>query len=161
MVSFPPGGGGGERLQGATFACSGTAAAREMAERLVLLFGGRLLSLGDAPADRARYHAAAALAANGLVALLDLALEALGEQGDREGLAHLIRGVAENLAATSTRDALTGPVVRGDAEVVRAHLAALPDEARRVYRLLSRRMVELARERGVAVEEIAGLLAEE
>lgn len=149
LVSFPPGGGGAERLAGAWFTLAGDGAARAAGRRLVALLGGRELALERGPA----LHAAAALAANGLVALLDLALETLGPAANgsdaRAALAHLCAGVLANVAERGPGASLTGPVARGDAEVVRGHLGVLGPEARAVYLPLLRRMLALARARGL------------
>jgi predicted short-subunit dehydrogenase-like oxidoreductase (DUF2520 family) len=63
----------------------------------------------------------------------------------------LIRGAAANLEIGPAA-ALTGPVRRGDAETVAAHLKALPPEARKLYLLLAREALQLAREAGLSAE---------
>jgi predicted short-subunit dehydrogenase-like oxidoreductase (DUF2520 family) len=146
LVSFPAGAPPSD-LRGATFSLAGDPEARVAAGRLVRALGGQVLELPDDPAARAAYHASAALTAGGIVALLDLALETF--PGDASALAHLASGVLGNIAALGTGPSLTGPVMRGDAEVLRAHLELLPPDAREVYRLLARRMLTLAEARGL------------
>jgi predicted short-subunit dehydrogenase-like oxidoreductase (DUF2520 family) len=86
--------------------------------------------------DRARYHAAACIASNHLVALL--------AQVERvspvpvEALLPLVHATLDNVAAIGASGALTGPVARGDVDTVRAHLDALPPEERDTYRALAR-----------------------
>ena len=46
--------------------------------------------------------------------------------------------------------ALTGPIRRGDEATVRAHLAALGPEERRLYRVLGLEALKLARAGGLA-----------
>ncbi len=98
---------------------------------------------------RAAYHAGAVLSAGGAVALMSAAVEALGQAGIPEeaalaALLPLLRSAARGMEARGLARGLTGPVVRGDAGVVAAHLAALPPEVAEVYRLLSRRALRLA-----------------
>jgi predicted short-subunit dehydrogenase-like oxidoreductase (DUF2520 family) len=63
----------------------------------------------------------------------------------------LIRGAAANLEIGPVA-ALTGPVRRGDAETVAAHLNALPPGERELYLLLAREALRLAREAGLSAE---------
>jgi predicted short-subunit dehydrogenase-like oxidoreductase (DUF2520 family) len=86
--------------------------------------------------DRARYHAAACIASNHLVALLG--------QVERvspvpvEALLPLIQATLDNVAELGPSGALTGPVARGDVDTVRAHLDALPADEHEAYRSLAR-----------------------
>ncbi len=140
------------RLRGAWFALSGDEAALAAARAIVRACRGR--ELGGAVRERTRYHAAAALGSNGLVALFDLALDELCASGlerdtARAALAALLRANLEHLAELEPAAALTGPVARGDAEVVGGHLATLgATPAGDAYRVLGRRLLELARAAG-------------
>ncbi|MEX2557474.1 MAG: Rossmann-like and DUF2520 domain-containing protein [Actinomycetota bacterium] len=83
--------------------------------------------LGGTPVDipegsRVLYHAALAMASNFTVAIAGDAADLLG---DRAMLAPLIAQSVENVARLGADQALTGPIVRGDAGTVRKHLAAL------------------------------------
>lgn len=106
--------------------------------------------------SRALYHAGAVSASNYVVAALSTAMDLLEEAGipRRHGqsmLLPLVRGAIETIPAEgSVEKALTGPVVRGDIEVVEAHLAAIEDSRPEIlpfYRVLGRRALELARMR--------------
>lgn len=124
-------------------------------------------SLGATPlvlsaADKARYHSAAALASNGLVALVGVVEELLattdlgGETGggERESrvqgadiVAPLIEQTWVNLKGQSPESVLTGPVARGDRETVATHLSALKEEKPHLiplYAALSTEMVRIA-----------------
>jgi len=116
---------------------------------LALLLGGVPVDLHGV--DRRLYHAAACMAANLVVAMCATAEEVLGDAGvDADGaralVASLVTSSAGNVAASGPSTALTGPVRRGDAGVVRAHLEALaardPDIAD-VYRVVSRRILTM------------------
>ncbi|RKH08985.1 DUF2520 domain-containing protein [Corallococcus sp. CA053C] len=107
----------------------------------------------DVPeAHRAAYHAGAVLSAGGLVALADAAVGALGAAGIEpeaalKALLPLMRSALRGVEARGLSGGLTGPIVRGDAGVVAAHLAALPDDIAPLYAQLSRRALRLASDR--------------
>lgn len=115
------------RLAGATFVIQGDPQARRRGAQLARMLDANPLH-GDATGPA--YHAAAALVANAGVALacsgLDILL-ALGfpRKEATRALAGLLRSVAENAERVGLPQALTGPVVRGDAQTVGAHLSAL------------------------------------
>jgi predicted short-subunit dehydrogenase-like oxidoreductase (DUF2520 family) len=102
-------------------------------------------------AARAAYHAAAHLAANGLLAVLAEST-ALWQQAGLpagEALAALLplsRGALQAAAERGLAGAVSGPVARGDVGVVARHLAVLapPD----LYRALSLRQLALAEQAG-------------
>lgn len=103
-------------------------------------------------ARRAAYHAGAVLSAGCTVALMSVAVEALGHAGIPEeqaltALLPLMRSALRGMEARGLAGGLTGPVVRGDASVVAAHLSSLPPEVAEVYRLLSKRALQLAEPR--------------
>jgi predicted short-subunit dehydrogenase-like oxidoreductase (DUF2520 family) len=105
------------------------------------------------PDEKARYHCAAALASNGLVALLAVVEEVLTASGTEppSSAAKLVGPLIEqtwaNLEQGTPEGALTGPVARGDEDTVRAHLDALADETPHLvplYGALSTEMVRVA-----------------
>lgn len=101
---------------------------------------------------RAAYHAGAVLSAGGLVALADAAVGALGAAGIEpeaalQALLPLMRSALRGIEARGLSGGLTGPIVRGDAGVVAAHLAALPADIAPLYAQLSRRALRLASDR--------------
>lgn len=80
--------------------------------------------------ELALYHAAAGLLANGSAALAAAAARLLLAAGCPDAdlgrvLGPLLGSVAVNVARLGTPQALTGPIRRGDAGTVRAHLVAL------------------------------------
>ena len=100
--------------------------------------------------DRARYHAAAVLVSNDVVALMAAATRAwtragLPQEDAREALAPLLLAAAANVAQLPLPQALTGPVARGDTETVARHLRALAEDAglSNVYRGLARELLRL------------------
>ncbi len=104
-------------------------AARPVAEALVVEIGGEPVWVEEA--DRARYHAALSHGANHLVTLVAQAMQVLSAAGvdapDRV-LGPLLSTALDN-ALRRGDAALTGPVSRGDAGTVAAHLRELRSES--------------------------------
>lgn len=95
---------------------------------------------------RAAYHAGAAMVASGLVSLLDAAIAAWHAAGvpEREAtaaLTALMRSALAGAEVVGTVAAFTGPVVRGDAEVVQAHVRGLPPDVLPIYLALQQRVL--------------------
>lgn len=151
-------------LQGATIAIDGdddlAAHLAEMAEAI----GAVAVRL--APGTKAAYHAAAVLAAGGVIALLDAIRETaaatgLDESGTLAIYLPLLEQTVANARAIGIAAALTGPATRGDAGTIEAHLAALRADApgvEPVYRALLERSVAIAVARGAITEQTAGRL---
>ena len=55
----------------------------------------------------------------------------------------LLEATLGKLSTMSPRDAMTGPGRRGDLEVISDHLSRLPEQQRRMYAMLSRRILEI------------------
>jgi pantoate--beta-alanine ligase len=95
--------------------------------------------------DRSKYHAAASIAANHLVALLgQVQRVSTTANVPFEAFLPLIRSAIDNVAELGPRDALTGPVARGDAGTVSRHLASLPEVERESYLALAREVYRLS-----------------
>lgn len=139
-------------LPGAAFGIEGDEGARTRARAWI---GAQpwLDLQGLSAEDRRAYHAACSLAANHLAVPYAAAIEVLAGQGQpvgaaREAIGALMRSALDNLLGLGLPDGVTGPVARGDAAAVDAHLRALPPEASALYRVLSERLAEaLARAR--------------
>jgi predicted short-subunit dehydrogenase-like oxidoreductase (DUF2520 family) len=122
-------------------------------ERLALTLGMRPFRV--APGERARYHAAATIASNHVVALLAQAVRVAEVAGvPAEALLPLVRASVDNVDVLGTRDALTGPVARGDADTVARHLDALPVDERAAYRALAREALRLSGRDDIALHEL-------
>jgi predicted short-subunit dehydrogenase-like oxidoreductase (DUF2520 family) len=116
---------------GADFAGAGCAVAGTtdralgLARRLAGVLGMRAVAIADA--DRAAYHAAAAMASNYLVTLESAATRLAATAGvGREQLVPLVRATVENWAAAGDA-ALTGPIARGDEATVARHRQAISE----------------------------------
>ncbi len=117
-----------ERLAGCCFGVTAPEAARPVAEALVLEMGAEPVWVAEA--DRARYHAALAHGSNHLVTLVAQALQVLrgaGIEAPDRVLAPLLSAALDG-ALRAGDAATTGPVVRGDAGTVAAHVRELAHE---------------------------------
>ncbi len=117
------------RLPGCVFGVTVGDAERALAERLVADLGGRPVWVPEE--KRALYHAGLAHGANHLVTLVTQAMELLSASGsDRpaDTLRPLLEAALDN-ALEQGDSALTGPIVRGDVETVRDHLAEVARNA--------------------------------
>jgi predicted short-subunit dehydrogenase-like oxidoreductase (DUF2520 family) len=147
-----------ELLAGSHARIEGDERARSAARRLARTLGLKVLPLpAKLSAEQRRlYHAAASLLSNDIVALLAIGSDLLRSIGLPESdalsaLAVLARGTIAQAESRGFGAALTGPVVRGDAETVVMHLRALARRSRTgaaAHRALSRRLLQLAEERG-------------
>ena len=103
--------------------------------------------------DKIKYHAAAAMASNEMLGLMQASLDILSECGfsEKDSMALLTPLVQGNIASMLKKgcvNALTGPVERGDTQTVRKHLQALEgSKAGKIYQSLGSTMVELAKRR--------------
>jgi predicted short-subunit dehydrogenase-like oxidoreductase (DUF2520 family) len=149
LQTFPSVAAALERVPGSSIAV--TARDEEgfaLGERIAGDVGARPFRLADA--DRALYHAGGVLASNGAVALLALAEEVLSGAGvpdPLDRLLPLVRASVENAGESGPDEALTGPVVRGDAETVERNLRALSERAPSavpVYVAVARAAADLA-----------------
>lgn len=158
-------------LPGCAFAVSGQPAAREWALEIVALLGGQVLSIPDGV--RPLYHAAAVIAGNYIIAMLDAAATLLSQTGidhaaALRALAPLARTSLSNALDGGPVAALTGPIERGDTATVAAHLDAMGhrpglETIEHLYRAAGLHTLDLAARGGLTGQpaaELAALLAE-
>lgn len=127
--------------------------AEEWARGFVALLDGETVMIGEQ--DRPIWHAAAVVTSNGIAALLaggESILEAIGVERPEAVLGPLARGTITNAALGGGGGAtLTGPVVRGEDDVVHKHIAALTAEhadLAETYRAVSRLIARAAARSG-------------
>jgi predicted short-subunit dehydrogenase-like oxidoreductase (DUF2520 family) len=112
------------------------------------------------PARWGLYHAAAVMACNYQVTLVDAALELMEMAGitrdhGLDALAPILRTTMENILLSGPEAALTGPIRRGDIGTMHTHLEALadaPGETKRLYVTAGLRTVAVAERAGLAPE---------
>ncbi|KPI09725.1 oxidoreductase/dehydrogenase, Rossmann-like domain-containing protein [Actinobacteria bacterium OK074] len=156
-----------QRLAGCSFGVTAPEELRLAAEALVIEMGGEPEWIAEE--NRPLYHAALALGANHLVTLVAQAMELLratGVEAPDRMLGPLLGAALDN-ALRSGDAALTGPVARGDAGTVSAHVAELRRHAPQTvpgYLAMARAVVALALAHGLLKAELAedllGVLAD-
>lgn len=137
------------RMTGAAFAVSGAAPLLPIAQALAVEMGGEPFILDDA--DRPAYHAALVHSANHVVTAVSQAgglLARLGVEEPARVLGPLVHASVDGALgdAPGAVTTLTGPVVRGDAGTVAAHVQALAgnEEMLLAYRAMARATADLA-----------------
>ena len=153
-----------ETMVGAPGVFVGEPNARRLLRQLCVRLG--LVPVEGSPGDRVLYHAACALAANGLTALFAAAQQVFAAAGvvdaadARRLLDALLQAALRGCAERGPAAALSGPVRRGDAETVAAHLqhlqAAAP-AAVPVYRATAVLALALAESAGLPADRVQAL----
>ena len=144
LVALPDPHRGGRLLVGATMAVAGDAVAADIARSL----DARVVEVDDE--RRVAYHAAATIASNHLVALMDQAARVAAQAGvPLDAYLPLVRATLDNVEALGPRDALTGPASRGDLATLRRHVEALEPDDRVAYRAMADLAAHLAGQRGL------------
>lgn len=140
LVALPDADRGAERLRGAWFGVA--AGGHPLGLALVSVLGGRPVEIAED--DWVRYHAAAVIASNHLVALMgQVERVAAGVGAPLEAFLDLARGSLDDVAALGAAAALTGPVRRGDLDTVERHVAALADDEADAYLAMAREAARL------------------
>lgn len=144
-----------ERLRGAWAAVEGMPRAIAASETIAQDIGMHPFQI--ATKSKAIYHAGAVFASNYLVVVEAVAQRLLRHAGllDADAwaaLRPLVAGTIENLSRHEPREALTGPVVRGDTDTIARHLQSLAVDDAKLYRALGRAALELAQKQGMDVE---------
>lgn len=150
------------RMTGARFAVTGPGdEATARAQQVVRLLGGVAVDIAED--HRPLYHAALCHAANHLVTLIDGASQALTRAGVDDPhalLAPLVRAALENSLERGFA-ALSGPLLRGDAETIGGHLVAIErhcPELLPAYRAMARATLDALGRSGAASPSLDRLL---
>lgn len=101
---------------------------------------------------KVRYHAAAVMASNQVIALYRVASNQLVQCGftpesAEAALRPLFMGNAQHIVEDGTVAALTGPAERGDKTTINKHLDCLEGEDAEIYRLLTNVLYDIAAEK--------------
>ena len=146
-------------FRGTWCGCEGDVAALDILRPAFEAIGGRTFDIP--PERKLAYHAASVMVSNYLNALVASAIKAYGYAGiDADTATQLatpiLRNTMENILQLGPQAALTGPIARGDRELVGRELdmlRAMDPELAEVYRLLGKRTLELAVEGGRLTSE--------
>lgn len=141
-------------LPGSFITIEGHPAALESARELAADLKCAILEIPTA--DKPLYHAAACMACNYFTTITDAALTLMEASGVNRtdamsALYPLIDGTLKNMVLAGTTQALTGPIVRGDAATVQTHLDSMGKKIPQLiplYRMLGCATVDLASRRG-------------
>jgi predicted short-subunit dehydrogenase-like oxidoreductase (DUF2520 family) len=135
--------GSSPRFEGVPFALEGDAVAVRVARKIVKSLGGAAFPLRKK--DKTAYHAWATFCSPLLIAVLVTAEQAAGIAGyspaqARRKMLPIVMQTLANYAALGPAGASSGPIVRGDADIVRRHLQVLngSPEIQEAYRALAR-----------------------
>ncbi|PJD94061.1 MAG: oxidoreductase [Legionella sp.] len=115
---------------------------------------------------KALYHVAAVFASNYQITLAQQAQQCLlasglSEQHARQVVTVIMQSVVDNIRHSSEpKDALTGPIQRGDSIAIQQHLKALSDDQRLrdLYCVLGRATLPLTHLKEESLQQIASLL---
>jgi predicted short-subunit dehydrogenase-like oxidoreductase (DUF2520 family) len=157
MQSFPLDA-NADRFKGITVGVTCDPSAKSVATLLAESLGSVVMEVEEE--ERVRYHLASVLVSNFLPLLLDLGAESLRGIADNrqravEALWPLMAGMLDSLRSQPPEAAMTGPVVRGDLDAVRAHGDSLMPDERELYFAMTRALVALA-QRGGHMDEMTG-----
>ncbi|MEG6522063.1 Rossmann-like and DUF2520 domain-containing protein [Desulfotomaculum sp. 1211_IL3151] len=143
-----------KNLPGSCFALEGDGEALDTCKQLVDDLQGQYFIIK--PEDKPLYHAAAVVASNYLVSIINLSTSmyqnlGLNEEQSLAALLPLVQGTLNNILRSGSAAALTGPVARGDGATVIKHMKALKNmdwRAQEAYRHLGLYTVGMAMESG-------------
>jgi predicted short-subunit dehydrogenase-like oxidoreductase (DUF2520 family) len=115
-------------IPGSYFGITATKKVQKQAQTIVHDLNG--IPVFISPAQKPLYHAAACLASNYLVSLLNVVesiYESIGISKADAQMAYLplVYGTLHNIKTSGSIHALTGPIARGDAGTIEKHLAAI------------------------------------
>ncbi len=100
---------------------------KKIAEFLVKNLGGETIEVKNE--KKPLYHAAACVASNYLVTLMDYAVSihkriGIKPEDSLKGLISLAEGTINNIKKMGTKKSLTGPIARGDTGTIREHMVS-------------------------------------
>lgn len=150
---------GARNLKNATFAIEGREKAVEILKKMAIAISGKFFILPVR--GKTLYHISAVIAANYLVALLAESEELL----EKAGVSHadslrafqsLVEMTVKNYYSEGAVPSLTGPVERGDINMIKNHLAALSKipQSRNLYKVLAQNTLLLARQKHPERKEV-------
>lgn len=155
-----------ERAPGSVFALEADGELRGWLEALVKSVSGQIMVIPHG--GKARYHAALNFVGAFTVTMYDIATSIFRTLDMDTPVAHaalysLMLAAVQNIQAVGLPKALTGPISRGDASTVAAHLAALDSPEidagiLEAYQLIARLTLPIAAAQGTDISELEILL---
>lgn len=155
LASFPNPQDAARNLLGCHFIWEGNTHAQRVIKTMIKKL--RSHGVGISTRNKARYHAAAVLSSNLVVALLEVALDEAQKAGLENPprlLLPMARATLRTIEKVGTARALTGPIQRGDLITIQHHLRALVGTHRDAYKQLSLVALQLAqKQRGTLAND--------
>ena len=148
-------------LTGIYYALEGDREGCRRLEEMIRRIGGQTCVLSAE--GKKRYHVACTMASNYLVSLMYLVsqlLEGVGEEVGVRCVFPLVEGTLAHVQEYGTDGALTGPVLRGDAKTIAAHLETLSGmkpEIRSAYASLGKATLRMTERMGLRRDRLAEL----
>ncbi len=139
-----------QTMKEAVFTLEGNEKHLEQLQKFLQSFGNEVSVVGTEA--KAKYHAAAVMASNHVVALAQIAIHLLqqcgfSENSARKALGPLLCGNAASVSQKGAVEALTGPIERNDVGTVRKHMDCLETDTRELYVQLSKILIGTAKEK--------------
>lgn len=144
---------------------------KKMAEFLVKSLGGEIIEVENN--KKPLYHAAACVASNYLVTLINYAVLIHKKMGIKpedslKGLMGLVEGTISNIKKMGTEKSLTGPIARGDVGTIKEHIKSFNEffskEDSALYRMMGIETSKIAHQnkwiKESTVEELKEILKE-
>ncbi len=143
-----------ENIPGSTFAVEAEEPLLSTLKDIATALDGHWIELKAS--DKVAYHAAAVIACNYLITLVKLAADLwqsfnIPQSQATQALLPLIRGTIHNIDTVGIPQCLTGPIARGDIEIIKQHLDALKKVAPALlstYQELGRQTIPIALAKG-------------
>ncbi len=119
----------------------------------------------DEKFNRYLYHLSCIFASNFIVIMMKIASELINESGlSNQNIEHVLypmmQKTVDNITKKGISQSLTGPVMRGDIEVIKNHLNAIKDEELKdIYRLLIKRNIDYIKDMHIpGIDEMEKLI---
>lgn len=137
-------------MEGVYFGLSGTPIAVAKGEKIIHDLGGITLKIDND--KKVLYHAAACIASNYVVTLLDIAQQTASKAGipfdnSLKPLLKLMEATLSNIRKYGSENALTGPISRGATDIIENHLEFLNNnlpDVLELYKVLGEKTVKLS-----------------
>ncbi len=153
-----------DKLSGTMFTIEGSEEKILVLEQLLKKLENKYFKIDTQ--NKELYHVGACVVSNYLVTLIDLGLSFFKEIGINESdgmdaLSPLIDGTLENIKRLGTKNALTGPIARGDVETIESHMRSIktntPDKLM-FYKLMALKTLDISSNTPENVEKIKNII---
>jgi predicted short-subunit dehydrogenase-like oxidoreductase (DUF2520 family) len=150
-----------KNIMGSLFAIEGNKNAYDIAVEIVKSLDGNYFFIESD--KKPLYHLAAVISCNYLVTLINISLKLfenvnIDSELGLNGLLKLVRGTVNNIDRVGPKQALTGPIARGDIQTIRDHITSLKrfmPELLQLYKVIGEKTVDVALDKGSIDKETA------